>query len=165
MKWQNALGLIIVTILHSFRTMVLSVEYCIATNGDLNDKITFLANTCKKILYLAIFCDYFTTYMDHPFISGSFRISLFINLGCPSDMGKRSSCFMIIRWPMSWFVWVTIFCVPTSNITKSPSSGHAMKLLFPHRSLKEDELMSVWTCHRWNTRSLWNHILTNRKGK
>ena len=31
------------------------------------------------------------------FIAGSFRVSLFINLGCPSDLGKCSGCFMTIR--------------------------------------------------------------------
>ena len=35
----------------------------------------------------------------------SFRVSLFIDLGSPSDLGKRSSCFMIIRWPISWLVY------------------------------------------------------------
>ena len=31
---------------------------------------------------------------------------LFIDLRCPSDFGKCSSCFMIIRWPIGWFVYL-----------------------------------------------------------
>ena len=35
----------------------------------------------------------------------SFRVSLFIDLRCPWNLGKRSGCFMIIKWPISWFVY------------------------------------------------------------
>ena len=38
-------------------------------------------------------------------IAGSFRVSLFIGLGCLSDLGKRSGCFMIIRCPIGWFLY------------------------------------------------------------
>ena len=34
----------------------------------------------------------------------SFR-SLFIDLRCPWNLGKHSGCFMIIKWPISWFVY------------------------------------------------------------
>ena len=32
---------------------------------------------------------------------GSFRVSLFIDLGCPLDLGECSGCSMIIRWLIS----------------------------------------------------------------
>ena len=37
-------------------------------------------------------------------IAGSFRVNLFINLGRPSDLVKRSGSFMMINWPVTWFV-------------------------------------------------------------
>ena len=37
--------------------------------------------------------------------AGSFRVSLFIDLGSPSDLGNNSGCFMIIRWPVSSFLY------------------------------------------------------------
>ena len=47
-------------------------------------------------------------------IAGSFRVKLFIEWWCAEDLGKYSGCFMIIRWPISWFVYqVTSFYVPT----------------------------------------------------
>ena len=36
--------------------------------------------------------------------AGSFRVTLFIDLRCPSKLGKHSSCFRLIMWPISWFV-------------------------------------------------------------
>ena len=36
-------------------------------------------------------------------IAGSLRVSLFIKWGGAEDLGKRFGCFMIIRWPVSWF--------------------------------------------------------------
>ena len=38
-------------------------------------------------------------------IAGSFRVSLFIGLVWPLDLGKRSGCFMIIRCPIGWLVY------------------------------------------------------------
>ena len=37
--------------------------------------------------------------------AGSFRVSLFIDLECLSDLGKHSGSFMITRWPISWFIY------------------------------------------------------------
>ena len=34
-------------------------------------------------------------------IAGSFRVNLFINLGRPSDLVKRSGSFMMINWPVT----------------------------------------------------------------
>ena len=52
--------------------------------------------------------------------TGSFRVCLFIELGYPSDLGKCSGCFMIIRWPINWFVYqwhhftdITLQCYET----------------------------------------------------
>ena len=45
--------------------------------------------------YLNLICDMAWNLIV---IAGSFRVSLFIDLACPSDLGKRSGCFMIIRW-------------------------------------------------------------------
>ena len=55
-------------------------------------------------------------------IAGSFRVSLFIDLGCPSDVVKCSDCFMIIRWTISWFVsqWCHLpASMWTSNVATS----------------------------------------------
>ena len=38
-------------------------------------------------------------------IAGSFKGGLFIELDDAEDLGKRYGCFMIIRWPISWFVY------------------------------------------------------------
>ena len=38
------------------------------------------------------------------FIAGSFRFTFFIEWGDTEDSGKLSGCFMIIRWPIRWFV-------------------------------------------------------------
>ena len=45
------------------------------------------------------------TNVTTPLFAGSFRVSLFIELRCPWNLGKRSGCFMIIRWNISWFVY------------------------------------------------------------
>ena len=38
-------------------------------------------------------------------IVGSFRVGLFIEWHDDEDLGKRFVCFMIIRWPINWFVY------------------------------------------------------------
>ena len=42
-------------------------------------------------------------------VAGSFGVSLFIDLGCPLDLGKHSGCFMTIKW---WSMSDVIY-VPT----------------------------------------------------
>ena len=56
----------------------------------------------SKLLHL-----YFLNFQLKHFIVGSFRVSLFNDLGCPWDLGKRSGCFMIIRWLMNW-IWILV---------------------------------------------------------
>ena len=51
-------------------------------------------------------------YISADIVADSIRFSLSIDAGCPSDLGKCSGCFMIIRWPISWFVINDITYVP-----------------------------------------------------
>ena len=62
-------------------------------------------------------------------IAGSFRVKLFIEWWCAEDLGKYSGCFMIIRWPISWFVYqVTSFYVSTCGCRMS--RWHFIRFLY-----------------------------------
>ena len=59
-----------------------------------------------KVLNFSL--DFLYPLFDHlsvgGFFAGSFKVSIFIDLGCRSDLGKHSGCLILIRWPISWFV-------------------------------------------------------------
>ena len=46
-------------------------------------------------------------------IADSFRFGVIVDLGYPSDLGKCSGCFMIIRWPIGRFFITDNIYMPT----------------------------------------------------
>ena len=46
------------------------------------------------------------------FLLAHLESSYLLVLGCPSDFGKRSCSFMIIRWSISWFVYQWCHLLP-----------------------------------------------------
>ena len=74
--------------------------------------------------YISIFAKHnwgFPKFLES-LLARSFRINLFFALWCPSGLGKHSDCFMIIRWPINWFVYQWhYFCasMQMSNVAMS----------------------------------------------
>ena len=94
-------------------------------------------------------------------IAGSFRVSLFIDLMCPWNLGKRSGCFVIdlIRWPISWFVcqWCHVTTSRHSNV------NYVHDVIFCILSDLHAFIFRLWEEIQiqidWKKRTLWCHFI------
>ena len=63
-------------------------------------------------------------------IAGSFRVSLFIDLGCPSDLVKCSDCFMIIGGQSADLFISDVIYLPACEHQTSRCHFHMCPILF-----------------------------------
>ena len=106
-EWQQNSGLQLQDLVVAFRSNRSIWRFNHETNvgHDQSSKYSFVVPRNNFKVINGICKVYVASCSVTTVIAGSFRVSLFIDLGCPSDLVKCFDCFMIIRWTISWFVY------------------------------------------------------------
>ena len=111
-------------------TLYFSSRWCLSSYLSLKEKVSL--PYIKLALYFIVRFDIATVWRK--IIAGSLRVSLFIDMGCPSDLERPSGCFMIIRlWSISWFVYQRRHFCASMRTSDAATSSCISFLSFLHR--------------------------------